>query len=136
MIFLKSGVNVEKSEIMAFSKTVRVPNNKFRFNIGRTESEYVTQYKYLGVNFLKFNQIFSGRKTFKSESAVFYKTKHFDKGLKPSAVLYIFDILIIGIALWGGEIWTANKPYYEGKSLDDLFALSFKSHSEFDTRRG
>ena len=60
------------------------------------------------------------------------KQSIFDKGLKPSAVLSIFDILVKPIALYGSEIWTACKPCYKGKSLDDLFDLSFKSHSEFD----
>ena len=30
---------------MAFSKTGRVPKDKFRFNIGEEESEYVNHYK-------------------------------------------------------------------------------------------
>ena len=41
-------------------------------------------------------------------------------------------MLVKPIALYGSELWTAYKPCYKGKSLDDLFELSFKSNSEFD----
>ena len=47
------------------------------------------------------------------------------KGLKPSAVLHIFDILINSIALYDSEILTAYKPCYRGKSSDDFSGLSF-----------
>ena len=42
-------VNIDKSKILAFSKTGRVP--QFRFNIGEEKSKYVNHYKYLSVNF-------------------------------------------------------------------------------------
>ena len=107
----------------------------FRFSIGGEELEYVTQYKYLGVTFSSSTK-FSGVEkhlSLKANMALFFlKQSIFDKGLKLSAVLSIFDILVKPIALYGSEIWTAYKPCYKGKSLDDLFDLSFKSNSEFD----
>ena len=34
-------INLSKSKIMVFSKSGRVPTNKFRFNLGGDEIEYV-----------------------------------------------------------------------------------------------
>ena len=36
---------------MVFSKSGRVPKDKFRYKVGGDEIEYVNNYKYLGVNF-------------------------------------------------------------------------------------
>lgn len=128
-------VNIEKSKIMAFSKTGRIPKDHFRFNIGGEELEYVTQYKYLGVTFSSNTKFSVAEKhlSLKANRALFsIKQSIFDKGLKPSAVLHIFDILVKPIALYGSEIWTSYKSCYKGKTLDDLFELSFKSNSEYD----
>ena len=38
------------------------------------------------------------------------KQSIFDKDLKPSAILHIFDCLVKPIALYGSEIWSAFKP--------------------------
>ena len=120
---------------MAFSKTGRIPKDKFKFNIGGEELECVTQYKYLGVTFSSSTKFSVAEKhlSLKASRALFsIKQSVFDKGLKPSAVLNIFDILVKPVALYGSELWTAYKPCYKGKSLGDLFELSFKSNSEFD----
>ena len=119
---------------MAFSKTGRIPKDKFKFNIGGEELECVTQYKYLGVTFSSSTKFSVAEKhlSLKASRALFsIKQSVFDKGLKPSAVLNIFDILVKPVALYGSELWTAYKPCYKGKSLGNLFELSFKSNSEF-----
>ena len=97
--------------------------------------EYVTEYKYLGVTFSSSTKFSVAEKllSLKAKRALFsIKQSISDKGLKPSAVLNIFDILVKPIALYGSELWTAYKPCCKGKSLDDLFELSFKSKYEFD----
>ena len=139
MIFVKNGdliaVNIEKTKIMAFSETGRVPKDKFKFNIGGEELEYVTQYKYLGVPFSSSTKFSMAEKhlSLKANRALFsIKQSVFDKTLKPSAFLNIFDILVKLRTLYGSELWTAYKPCYKGKSLDDLFEFSFKSNSKFD----
>ena len=43
-------INIDKSKIMVFSKAGRVSKDKFRFNLGGEEMEYVNHYKYLGVS--------------------------------------------------------------------------------------
>ena len=52
--------------------------------------------------------------------------------LKPSAILSIFDSLVNSIALYGSDIWTAYKPCYENKTLDEMFEMSYKRNTEFD----
>ena len=43
-------VNVDKSKVMIFSKSGRVPKDHNLFKVGETVLEYVNQYKYLCVN--------------------------------------------------------------------------------------
>ena len=70
-------------------------------------------YKYLGVNFsntAKFS-VAEKRLSLKANRAPFsIKQSIFDKDLKPSAILHIFDSLVKSIALYGIEIWSAFKP--------------------------
>ena len=44
-------INTEKSKVMTFSKSGRMPKDRFKFVIGTNDIEYVNQYKYLGVIF-------------------------------------------------------------------------------------
>ena len=43
-------VNVDKSKVMIFSKSGRVPKDNNLFKVSENVLEYVNQYKYLGVN--------------------------------------------------------------------------------------
>ena len=56
----------------------------------------------------------------------------FDKSIKPSSVLHIFDALVKPIALYNAEIWAAYKSCYKSKTLEDMFDISLKSNCEFD----
>ena len=109
---------------MTFSKTGRVPKDKFRFNIGENELEYVNHYKYLGVNFSNTAKFSVAEKhlSLKANRALFsIKQSSFDKDLKPSAILHIFDSLVKPMALYGSESWSAFKPCYKSKTVDELF---------------
>ena len=69
----------------------------------------------------------------KASRALFsIKQSIFDKDLKPSAIMSIFESLVKPIALYGSEIWTAYKPCYKSKTLDEMFEMSFKNNTEFD----
>lgn len=128
-------INKDKSKIMVFSKTGRVPRDKFRYNLGGEEIEYVNHYKYLGVNFSNTAKFSVAEKhlSLKANRALFsVKQSIFDKGLKPSAIINIFETLVKPIALYGSEIWTAYKPCYKSKTVDEMFEMSFKSNTEFD----
>ena len=128
-------INTDKSKIMTFSKTGRLANNKFKFNIDNDELEYVKQYKYLGVIFSSNGKFSAAEKTLsmKANRALFsIKQGIFDKSIKPSSVLHIFDALVKPIALYNAEIWAAYKSCYKSKTLEDMFDISLKSNCEFD----
>ena len=137
-VFCKSwglAINIDKSKIMVFSKTGRVSKDKFRFNLGGEEMEYVNHYKYLGVNISNTAKFSVAEKnlSLKANRALFsIKQSIFDKDLKPSAILSIFESLVKPVALYGSEIWTPYKPCYRNKTLDEVFEMSFKSNTEFD----
>ena len=128
-------INISKSKIMVFSKSGRVPKDKFKYKLGGDEIEYVNNYKYLGVNFANTGKFSVTEKNLglKASRALFsIKQSIFDKDLKPSAILSIFESLVKPIALYGSEIWTAYKPCYKSKTLDEMFEMSFKNNTEFD----
>ena len=103
--------------------------------MGGEEIEYVSHYKYLGVYDSSTGKFSLAEKnlSLKANRALFsIKQSIFDKGLKPSAVLNIFESLVKPIALYGSEIWAAYKPCYKSKTLDEMYEMSFKSFSEFD----
>ena len=128
-------INISKSKIMVFSKSGRVPKDKFKYKLGGDEIEYGNNYKYLGVNFANTGTFSVAEKNLglKASRALFsIKQSIFDKDLKPSAILSIFESLVKPIALYGIEIWTAYKPCYKSKTLDEMFEMSFKSNTEFD----
>ena len=69
----------------------------------------------------------------KASRALFsIKQSIFDKSLKPSAILHMFDVLVKPIALYGSEVWVPYKQCYKGKSVDELFKLTLKYNSEFE----
>ena len=69
----------------------------------------------------------------KASRALFsIKQSIFDKTIKPSSILYIFDSLVKPIALYNSEIWTAYKYCFKGKTIEELFALTLKNTNEFD----
>ena len=64
----------------------------------------------------------------KANGALFsIKQSIFDKDVKPSVILNIFERLVKPIALYGSEIWGRYKPCYKGIALDEMFEMSFKS---------
>ena len=120
---------------MLFSKSGRVPKDKFRYNLGGDEIEYVNNYKYLGVTLSNSGKFSVAEKnlSLKANRALFsIKQSIFDKDLKPSAILSIFESLVKPIALYGSDIWIAYKPCYKSKTLDEMFEMSYKSNTEFD----
>lgn len=128
-------INTNKSKVMSFSKSGRMFKDRARFVIGEEALDYVNQYKYLGVNISNTARFSVAEKnlSLKASRALFsIKQSIFDKTLKPSAILHIFDSLVKPIALYGSEVWFAYKPYLINKSIDELFELSFKSNNEFD----
>ena len=85
-------INITKSKNMVFSKSGRLTKDKFRFNMGGEEIEYVSHYKYLGVDVSSTGKFSLAEKnlSLKANRALFsIKQSIFDKGLKPSAVLNI-----------------------------------------------
>ena len=128
-------ININKSKIMVFSKSGGVEKDAFRFNLSGEEIEYVKQYKYLGVNFTNTGKFAVAEKTLslKANRALFsIKQSIFDKSLKPSVILNIFESLVKPIALYGSEIWVPYKTCYKSKTLDEMFEMSFKSNCDFD----
>ena len=64
----------------------------------------------------------------KASSALFLiKQGVFDKELKPSVVMPIFDSLVKPIALYGSEVWSTYKPCFQNKSIDELFEMPLKN---------
>ena len=128
-------INTNKSKVMTFSKTGRMVKDKFRFVIGKDDIEYVNQYKYLGVIFTSNAKFSVAEKnlSMKASRALFsIKQSIFDKTIKPSSILHIFDSLVKPIALYNSEIWTAYKYCFKGKTIEELFALTLKNTNEFD----
>ena len=67
----------------------------------------------------------------KANRALFsIKQRIFDKSIKSSSVLHIFDALVK--ALYNAEIRAAYKSCYKSKTLEDMFNISLKSNCEFD----
>ena len=128
-------INTDKSKVMTFSKTGRMLKNRYKFVIGTDDIEYVNQYKYLGVIFTSNAKFSVAEKTFsmKASRALFsIKQSIFDKNIKPSSTLHIFDALVKPIALYNSEIWAAYKPCFKGKSVEEMFELTLKNTNEFD----
>ena len=50
---------------------------------------------------------------------------YFDKDLKSSASLSIFESLVKPVAFYGSEIWTPYKLCNKNKTLDEMCAISF-----------
>lgn len=120
---------------MTFSKGGRMLKDNFKFFVGEDELEHVKQYKYLGVNISNTAKFSVAEKTLglKASRALFsIKQGLFDKNIKPSSMLSLFEALVKPIALYGSDIWAAYKPSYKNKTLDDMFEQSLKSNSEFD----
>ena len=56
----------------------------------------------------------------------------FDKTIKPSSLLRIFDALVKPIALYGSKIWSGYKSCYVGKTIEEMFEMTLKNTNEFD----
>ena len=132
-------VNTDKSKVMTFSKTGRMLKIRFKFVVG-TDIEYVNQYKYLGVIFTS-NGKFSVAETtlsMKASRTLFsIEQSKFDKNVKSSSILHIFNASVKPIALYNSEIWSAYYPCLRGKtvdemSTDEMFELKLKNTNEFD----
>ena len=128
-------INTDKSKVMVFSKTGRLVKNKFRFVVGMDELEYVNQYKYLGVIFTSNAKFSVAEKTLsmKASRALFsIKQSVFNKTIKPSFILHIFDGLVKPIALYNSDIWSTYKSCFKNKSVEEMFELPLKNTNEFD----
>ena len=55
----------------------------------------------------------------------------FNKTIKPSSILHIFDALVKLIALYNSDIWAAYKLCLKNKSVEEMFELSLKNTNEF-----
>ena len=120
---------------MTFPKTGRMLKDRFKFVIGTDDLEHVNQYKYLGVIFTSNAKFSVAEKTLSmkaSRASFSIKQSIFDKTIKPSAILHIFDALVKPIALCNCEIWSAYKPCFKGKTVDEMFDLTLKNTNEFD----
>lgn len=128
-------INTDKSKVMTFSKTGRIFKDRFRFVVGKYDLEYVNQYKYLGVIFTNNAKFSVAEKTLsmKASRALFsIKQSVFDKSIKPSSLLHIFDALVKPIALYNSEIWLGHKSCFRGKTVEEMFELTLKNTNEFD----
>ena len=128
-------INTDKTKVMVFSKSGKANEKYGKFTIGQTLLENVDQYKYLGVDISANGRFSIAEKnlSMKASRALFsIKQSIFDKTIKPSGVLRIFDSLIKPIGLYGSEIWLGYKSCYQNKSLDAMFDMSFKCYNEFD----
>ena len=112
-------INVDKTKIMVSSKTGRTTADRCQFIIGQTHLECVNYYKYLGVEISPNGKFLTAEKnlSLKASRALFsIKQNIFSNGIKPSAVLRIFDCLIKPIALYNSEIWVEYKSSYQKKN--------------------
>ena len=128
-------VRATSDQSQVFSKSGKANEKYGKFTIGQTLLENVDQYKYLGVDISANGRFSIAEKnlSMKASRALFsIKQSIFDKTIKPSGVLRIFDSLIKPIGLYGSEIWLGYKSCYQNKSLDAMFDMSFKCYNEFD----
>ena len=93
---------------MVFSKGGRTAKDKFNFVINNSSVDYVTSYKYLGINISNTGKFASAEKnlSLKASRALFsVKQSVFNNNVKPSVIFKIFDSLIKPIALYGSDVW-------------------------------
>ena len=108
--------------------------DKFRFVVGFDELEYVNQYKYSGVIFTSNAKFSVAEKTLsmKASRALFsIKQSIYDKTIKLSSILHIFDALEKPVALYNSEIWSAYKSCFRSKTVEEMFELTLKNTNEF-----
>ena len=119
---------------MVFSKEERKICDKFKYVINNYELEYVTSYKYLGINMSNTGKFaLAERKSLKASRALFsVKQSIFNNNVKPSVIFRIFDSLVKPIALYGSEVWFGYKTFFFNKSIKVMFEMSFKGNNEFD----
>ena len=60
-------INYDKSKVMVFSKLGRTKTDKFNFVINGSAVDYVTSYKYLGINISNTGKLALAEKTFFSK---------------------------------------------------------------------
>ena len=109
--------------------------DKFSLVVGMDESEYVYQYKYLVVIFNSNAKFSVDEKTLSmkaSRASFSIKQSIFDKTIKPSSILHIFDALVKPIALYNSEIRSAYKSCFRSKTVEEIFELTLKNTNEFD----
>ena len=129
-------INSDKSKVMVFSKVGRTKTDKFNFVINSSAVDYVTSYKYLGINISNTGKFALAEKknlSLKASRALFsVKQSVFNNNVKPSVIFKIFDSLVKPIALYGSDVWFGYKKCFYNKSLNEIFEMSFKGHNEFD----
>ena len=91
---------------MVFSKGGKNIGDKFKYVVNNSELEYVTSYKYLGINISNTGKFELAEKnlSLKASRALFsVKQSIFNNDVKPSVILKNFDSLVKPIALYGSE---------------------------------
>ena len=105
-------INSDKSKVMVFSKVGRTKTDKFNFVINSSAVDYVTSYKYLGINISNTGKFALAEKnlSLKASRALFsVKQSVFNNNVKPSVIFRIFDSLVKPIALYGSDVWFGYK---------------------------
>ena len=100
-------VNADKSKVMVFSKSGRMPKNQYIFTIGQAILENVNQYIYLRVNISANGKFLAAEKnlSLKASRALFsIKQSILDSTINSFAVLRIFDSLIKPITIYNSQI--------------------------------
>ena len=73
----------------------------------------------------------ANRALFSIKQSIFF-SGIFNKTIKPSPLLHIFDVLVKPIASHNSDIWSAYKSCFKNKSVKEMFELSLKNINEFD----
>ena len=103
----KLTLNTEKTKVVVFRKSGRLPSN-LAFYYEGTQLEIVNQFKYLGVQFSHTSSFTCVQQTLAGQAQkALFKIEKFVQNLevKPIFMMDLFDKLVLPIVMYGAEVW-------------------------------
>ena len=115
----KLTVNIDKTKVMIFRKGGNLPRN-ISFTFQGKNIEIVNRFVYLGITFSTGGSFNDTHKTLSGQAlkAIFKLNQylyHFTD-LLPKHTLDLFDMLVMPILCYGGEVWCFSKPVQQERT--------------------